>query len=233
MQAKPNFPEDNLSLDGLEDLLEEAQLASVERTQDFSVEEAAKTLGLSRGAIIRRLEDGLLEGYRIKRPYGIVWRVCDPRLLAQEDDRLAEKKRRIRRFVEQTQRITGEHPLPKASELEGSAMDDTAKNGQTPACEDAHESLPHVEVSDVELEDYALPALDVRHEMELLEMRCKLEMTEFQFQDTLNKLEQAQYKIGYLEANLQSTQEQMRLLTDQHAQQPWWQRWRKWFQTMP
>lgn len=231
MQAKPNFPEDNLSLDGLEDLLEEAQMASVERTQDFSVEEAAKTLGLSRGAIIRRLEDGLLEGYRIKRPYGTVWRVCDPRLLAQGDDRLAEKKRRIRRFVEQTQRATGDHPLPQVKAPE--VLSSSAELDQNEAIEGSLENLPHVEVSDVELEDYALPALDIRHEMELLEMRCKLEMTEFQFQDTLNKLEQAQYKIGYLEASLQSTQEQMRLLTDQHAHQPWWQRWRKWFSTMP
>lgn len=323
MQAKPNFSDDDsLSLDGLEDLLEESEADDLHEQrplQDFSVEETAKTLGLTRGAVIRRLEDGILEGYRIKRPYGIVWRVCDPRLFggeAAQDSKLAEKKRRIRRFVEQTRRATSEQAIATESsglmsadsmgesgsadsmgadsnyansahadsfdcdsfdrdsmlghsvnagsiplnsmgiDLSGTlnlqgpdryaepsterlfSKDRSRQDAGAPGIEpmsDLNEEdlLEHVEVSDVDLDEIYLPAVSRQHEMNMLQLRSKLEATEFQFQDTLNKLDQAHYRIGYLEARLESTQEQMRLLTDQHAHQPWWQRWRQWFRTMP
>lgn len=253
MQAKPNFSEDNLSLDGLEDLLEDAESErEPERpTQDFSVEETAKTLGLTRGAVIRRLEDGLLEGYKIRRPYGVVWRVCDSRLFAAQESELTEKQKRIRRFVEQTKRSTSEHSLISNESASASmnacdnqetkanqpdALAEQKSNKQNHYYDDSQQELdelPHVEVSDVDLDEIFLPALARQHELDLTEMRAKLEMTEFQFQDTLNRLDQANYKIGYLEARLETTQEAMRLLTDQHAHQPWWQRWRQWFRTMP
>lgn len=242
MQAKHNFSEDNLSLDGLEELLDDTDVNELPidkaRAQDFSVEETAKTLGLTRGAVIRRLEDGILEGYRIRRPYGIVWRVCDPRLFRHEsapesvqDSKLAEKKRKIRRFVEETQRTTGEH---SSASLEAPAsVSDPELEGMLPPSADEFQNLPHVEVIDVDLDELELPALTQEQDLDLVELRTKLEMTEFQFQDALSKLDQANYKIGYLEARLETSQEQMRLLTDQHAHQPWWQRWRQWFRTMP
>lgn len=43
--------------------------------QDWTVEECSRALGMSRGAVIRRLEDGILPGYKVERAGGFAWRV--------------------------------------------------------------------------------------------------------------------------------------------------------------
>jgi hypothetical protein len=82
MQAKPQTNTSDLSLDGLEGLLDSSDSqegsttnGAIEDVQDWTVEETSRALGLTRGAIIRRLEDGILPGYKVKRSYGWVWRV--------------------------------------------------------------------------------------------------------------------------------------------------------------
>lgn len=236
MQARqmPDPESSDLSLDGLEDLLDNGSELPGSQ-QDFSVEEAAKSLGLSRGAIIRRLEDGILRGYKIRRPYGLVWRVNDPRVLgswarssSKADGSAGNASKvnpRIRKSFEQ---IVSHEDAEQLSTNISNADQENLEQIKPGDLQD----LPFVEVSDVELNDRHLPMLASEFDLDLVELRTKLEMAEFQFQDTLHKLEQAQYKIGYLEARLENSQEQVRLLTDERLHQPWWRRWSQWFKTV-
>ena len=88
-----------------------------------------------------------------------------------------------------------------------------------------------VEVFDAIEEETSIfpPAVLSTSYRELIELKTKLAMTEFQVQDSMAKLETANYRIGYLEARLETSQEQLRMLTDSRREQPWWQRWRQWF----
>lgn len=74
MQPKLKNQQSDLSLDGLEGLLDSSKepgtaASGEDSEQDWTVEESSRALGLSRGAIIRRLEDGILPGYRVKRSF--------------------------------------------------------------------------------------------------------------------------------------------------------------------
>ena len=57
---------------------------------------------------------------------------------------------------------------------------------------------------------------------ENLILKTKLEMTEFQYQETLSKLESANCQIGYLQAQLENSQGQMIMLTKRRR--GFWQR---------
>lgn len=100
---------------------------------------------------------------------------------------------------------------------------DAQKNQETD-----NEQREYLEVFDV-WQETNLPAAPSASFRELIELKTKLEMTEFQYQDAAHKLESANYQIGYLQARLEASQEQLKLLTDSRRMQPWWQRWRQWF----
>ncbi len=234
MQPKLKHQSSDLSLDGLEGLLDstkEAESADTNastttggdlNSQDWTVEETAKALGLSRGAVIRRLEDGIFPGYKVKRSYGWAWRVKPIWLAdsANQDDDAAENKQ--------------ENFSPDADTNARQAQQKTVNNEKNSASESdkKNDSKEFVEVFDAyEYDPRALPSLQMSNFRELIELKTKLEMTEFQFQDAVSKLETANYKIGYLEARLESSQEQIKLLTDSRRHEPWWQRWRQWFST--
>jgi len=83
MQSELKSSTGNVSQTEIEQLLDgsvpkelkESTIHGEPSDQDWTVEETARVLGLSRGAVIRRLEDGILPGYRVKRGYGSAWRV--------------------------------------------------------------------------------------------------------------------------------------------------------------
>lgn len=218
MQPKLNDNTSDLSLDGLEGLLDSDNTADVSSAtgttaggdlaqQDWTVEETARALKLTRGAVIRRLEDGILPGYRVKRSYGWVWRV-KPVWLGENAGASNDE-------------ISSEHPSSKVQ-------------FNKDAAEKATEQQEYVEVFDASDEESSIfpPAIPSASYREMIELKTKLAMTEFQFQDSIAKLETANYRIGYLEARLETSQEQLRMLTDSRREQPWWQRWRQWFTTV-
>jgi hypothetical protein len=223
MQAKPQTNTSDLSLDGLEGLLDSSDSqegsttnGAIEDVQDWTVEETSRALGLTRGAIIRRLEDGILPGYKVKRSYGWVWRV--------KPIWLGEQRKATRLMREELRRDDPE------SEQEETAQSQTAEktNTSSPVEEVKDQVQEIVEVLDASEDEFLAPATatSVR---EVIQLKTKLEMTEYQFQDTVAKLETANYRIGYLEARLEASQEQLKMLTDSRRAEPWWQRWRQWF----
>lgn len=222
MQPKLKNQSSDLSLDGLEGLLDSAKPMQYfrqrstansgdERSQDWTLEETARALGLSRGAVIRRLEDGILAGYRVRRSYGWVWRVKPSWLSSsarkEEDDSIE---------VEQAQ-----PPTNAASDV--ATMEKTGSESAEYAVKP--DSREFVEVFDACEESAGLPALPPVSFRELIELKTKLEMTEFQFQDAYQKLQSANYKIGYLEARLEASLEQLKMISDPREKQPWWRRW--------
>jgi hypothetical protein len=232
MQAKLKNEADNLSLDGLEGLLdadEPAQSAGQISTansgnleiQDWTVEETATALGLSRGAVIRRLEDGILSGYRVKRGSRLVWRVR-PTWLAGASHKGSAYQDEPENV--QSPDLAAVAPAADAADSQHSSAD-AAEACSSFDCQEV------VEAFDIFQEAAELPALPASVR-ELIELSTRLEMTESQFQDACQKLELANYKIGYLEARLEASQEQVRLLCDSQAKGSWWRRWRQWFFTV-
>ncbi len=75
----------SVSIEGLESLLEgtfslyngpgSQVMPTPEMVHDWTIDEAARSLKLSRGAILRKIESRELNGYRIPRPYGLAWRI--------------------------------------------------------------------------------------------------------------------------------------------------------------
>ena len=101
-QRRPSQRQDNLSLDGLESILEggsdqlpvdpqpDVRGAAYgtsdrhsERFQDWTIEETMRSLGVSRGNVLRRMESGELCAYKVIRPYGGEWRVRPPNAEAE------------------------------------------------------------------------------------------------------------------------------------------------------
>lgn len=202
MQPQLKNQSSDLSLDGLEGILESAPVSADTNTapgaereeQDWTVEESARALGLSRGAVIRRLEDGIIPGYKVQRGRAWVWRV-KPIWLG---------------------------PTAKKSE-EGAVAEKGSDQNQEPPLAPESPATCFVEIEeDSDAEHSELPLSTYK---ELIELRTKLEMTEKHFQEAKDKLDAASYKIGYLEARYEASQEQLRLITDQSmCNQSWWQR---------
>lgn len=215
MQAEQKKNSTDLSLEGLEGILnstEPSDKSSEDNTisgaglskQDWTIEETARALGLTRGAVIRRLEDGLIPGYKVRRSYGWVWRV-KPVWLEGESE---SEEQNV-----QSESRTGE------------------KQVEDSCCNDKSESLSagsqgeFVEVMDAGDEYHSLPSTSQSSFREMIELKTKLQMAEFQFQDSISKLEAANYRIGYLEARLEASQEQLKLLTQREPSEPWWRKW--------
>lgn len=227
MQTKLKRESCDLSLNGLEELLDSgkpARPAPEERTicsgaaaQDWSVDETARALGLSRGGVIRRLEDGILTGYKVQRPSGWVWRV-KPSWLGGSS----------KKHDSSATGATAEDP--QACPAEDSAA--TFQNETEPPLFETVAGQDFIEAVEVVEEPAALPAVAPADYRELVELRTRLQMAEFQYQETCQKLDAAHYKIGYLEARLETTQEQIKLLTNSQEQRSWWRRWRQWFTTV-
>ncbi len=180
----------DLSLDGLEPLLEKSEAEGsaddIERLQDWTVDEAARVLGLSKGAVIRRLEDGIIPGYRVRRGFGHAWRV-KPVWLGEPSVRNKQET---------------EPACSKAVLLENERNTDEANS------ESENSAKEYVDVFEISDESsYGLSATS-----ELIEVRSKLQLVEKQLEEAQLKLDGANYKLGYLEARLEFSQEQLRLL---------------------
>lgn len=219
MQAKPKNNASDLSLEGLEGLLDPSDSqeegtahGATEELQDWTVEESSRALGLTRGAIIRRLEDGILPGYKVKRPYGWVWRVKPVWLGQKRNETRAEQEDAQDEFTPDDAQQRAEAHEEKKTE----ARHDHAQQ---------QDLLEVFDADDVEF----MPPATTSGVRELIQLKTKLEMTQYQFQDTVSKLETANYRIGYLEARLEASQEQLKMLTDSRRMEPWWQRWSQWF----
>jgi hypothetical protein len=301
MQPKPKTQSSDLSLDGLEGLLnsntpaQDAAIAIDE--QDWTVEETARALGLTRGAVIRRLEDGILTGYRIKRSFGWVWRVkpswTESRkksgpvatdsshdlarsidvadttdsysssagfssLDSASSDSLEKAALENLAFISPIETLVEsdlkQHDfstdlnLPNCAETEG--LDDSGEQNETAgntldcsgssaqlnteSIDDSHskelgsdKTRGYVEVFDVCEESLGAMSLSSESFKELVELKAKLQLTELRFQEANCKLDSAHQKIGYLEAKLESSQEQIKLLGD--SQMPWWKKWQRMF----
>lgn len=211
---KPNLQENtsDLSLDGLEELLNStaAETASdttfnTDDNQDWTVEETARALGLTRGAVIRRLEDKIFPGYKVKRSFGWTWRVRANWFMSNNADDAS-------RVVNDQFKVNDQNHSPQTNESQQIENE-------------------IIEVLDAPEESSGLSVADSTAFREIIELKTRLQMTESQFQDTAAKLETANYRIGYLEARLEASQEQIKLLTDSRRNQPWWHRWRQWFIT--
>ncbi len=257
----------DLSLNGLEDLLDsnvpkdliESTTSGETGEQDWTVEETARVLGLSKGAVIRRLEDGILPGYRVKRGYGSAWRVKPIWVQRNGAQSTTEAKQNSENRELATERGTAD----------GDSLSSTATNGveSVNATEDLNASTTidvnvtatldfspdkittasrsvtdaepiigqetkteYLEVYEADEETKDCAAVPLSTYKELIELRTKLELIDTHYQETRNKLETANYKIGYLEARLESSQEALRLLGGS-AKTNWWQNFCQWFRS--
>lgn len=217
MQAPANNKTNNLSLNGLEKLLESKRSASTLseslepspatahsaelNQQDWTVEECSRALGLSRGAIIRRLEDGILPGYKVRRGGIWAWRV----------------------------RPVWLDPEPEAEQK--------ALQEQAHVTEQEQDSSPNS--APMEIWEELNPADDTQLQepqtwsTEIAELKAKLELSQQQFQDALAKLESANVRIGYLQARFEASQEQIKLIGQnpdkKSVSASAWSRFKSWF----
>lgn len=196
MQSQPKRTSSDLSLEGLDGLLGNRDVESV---QDWTVEETARAFGLSRGGVIRRLEDGVLSGYKVKRAGGYVWRVrplwLDPLETNENGSDNAE------------------------AQADDEDEEDCALN----------DSLEHVEFAEIVDESDFSFSTQAEASQELISLRACLEKAEIQYVETARRLESATYRIGYLDAQIASYVEQLKLLTADKGYLPRWCRWRSWF----
>lgn len=288
MQSELKSSTGNLSQTEIEQLLDgsvpkelKASTTSGEPSdQDWTVEETARVLGLSRGAVIRRLEDGILPGYRVKRGYGSAWRV-KPIWIRSKDEaetNSSQIKTESMQVLEKDDSTNSganldsgldqcidksAKTIPSAETLssaETSCATNEAASGSagmeaidvhfsaaldfTPESENKIDSNPaepqaqprsnslidFLEVYEADEETKDCAAVPLSTYKELIELRTKLEMIDSQYQETKNRLESANYKIGYLEARLESSQEALRLLGGV-PKSGWWQNFCQWFRS--
>jgi len=221
MQPKIQIQASDLSLEGLEELLEDSPVsvaasgttagAQVADAQDWTVEETSRALGLTRGAIIRRLEDGILPGYKVRRANSWVWRV--------KPVWLPETREKHENEAKTADEAAALEPVGEKKE----SADADRKHVEVDECIDVLTDCTPEE------EEIYLPSARMAGLQELMQLRAKLEMTEFQFQDSLSRLSAANQQIGYLQAKLENSEEKLRLLVDSEKNSPWWNRWRLWF----
>lgn len=241
--------------------------------QDWTVEETARVLGLSRGAVIRRLEDGILPGYRVKRGYGSAWRVKPIWIRSKDEAETSSSqiKAESMQVLEKNDSTNSGASLDsglgqciaKSAETLSSADTSFATNEAasgsagteaidvhfsatldfTPESEKidsnpaepqaqprSNSSIDFLEVYEADEETKDCAAVPLSTYKELIELRTKLEMIDSQYQETKNRLESANYKIGYLEARLESSQEALRLLGGS-PKSGWWQNFCQWFRS--
>jgi len=260
MQLNPKTPSSDLSLDGLEGLLNSQapgqDAATAIDEQDWTVEETSRALGLSRGAVIRRLEDGILTGYRLKRSFGWVWRVkpswVQGSKKAEAESRVENDNAAIPCTVALNEPSTGADLADTTDSADSGDKEESSSGVLNFSCaaaqlskepvaesclEDAVSDKAHsgmsqpqagyVEVFDVCEESLGSMSLSSESFRELVELKAKLQLTELRFQEANGKLDSAHQKIGYLEAKLESSQEQIKLLGD--SQMPWWKKWQHLF----
>lgn len=193
--------------------------------EDLTLDEAAKRLNLSERTIQRRLKLGQLMGYKVHGPRGPEWRIS---LKSSEDT------------TEQSQPSTDEtteQPQLSTVKTTTARVDTTIVNAVTTdeAIIEIHGGT-ELEEDRFQTETTTEPdwnqvgRTDVDQSGSLDRLVSIIESQSQMLKDASTKLESANYRIGYLEAQTQNYQEKIKLLTDsQHKEPGWWQRFCTWF----
>lgn len=161
-------------------------LGTVEACSDsqdnaVSVQEAARHLGISPRTVLRRLNKGSLDGYKIEGTFGVEWRVNLDSLDKQSQD-----------------------------SFDGQVISlDTVE-----ASSDSQDTI----------EDSLI--LELRDQISVLREELSRERI-----DAQRQLQAAVFRNGYLEAQLEGKDSEIKLLTDsqQRAKATWWQRFKQMF----
>jgi hypothetical protein len=66
-------------------------------------------------------------------------------------------------------------------------------------------------------------------DLEVIELRIKLELAEQEKAEIKAQLEGATYRNGYLEAQLEAERQTVKLLTDSQHKPSWWAKFASWF----
>lgn len=231
MQPLRNKKASDLSLNGLEGLLGEDRC--FESVQDWTVEETAKELGLSRGGVIRRLEDGILSGYKLSRGGAYVWRVR-PLWLKNNSNNNDQKS------FERAKQAKPAEPTELAEQLESNNLAGYSEHAGSNQHTEHIKQVEHAEHVEQVEHDNIMPETvsatietlflaDTNTYKELIELKTKLSLTESQHQEVIKKLEAATYRIGYLEAQVTTYSDQLKSITQNEPTLSWWRRLQTWF----
>jgi len=205
--------------EGLEDLFANQdasnELEFANRTNQAAnyttVEHAASLLGISKRAVQKRLRKGTLDGQKVTTNTGNRWRVSlDALGVANQTNQGASNELE---FANQTNQGA-------SNELEFANQTNQGASSEPEFANQTKPDLP--EELEVIQDDYRTLDLDDFKSNLIAELQAKLDERD-------NKLEGANYRIGYLEGQLTVKDEQIKLLADHQNQGTAWQKFLKWF----
>jgi len=211
--ARDFFQTTTADTKGLDDLFEVRELdANQDTNQDagreldayqgatMSVEEAAERLEISIRAVQKRLQKGSLAGLKRQTPNGKRWFVIASELDANRD---AQDANQDVQDANQHVQDANQH------------VQDANQHVQD-ANQHVQDANQHVQCQLIEPTDLTELAPNLTPLVELLEKKDR-------------ELEAASYRIGYLEAQLETERQQVKLLTDSQHKLSWWTKFISWF----
>ena len=184
-------------------LYRESLSAGAELAEPMPVENAAKALGQTLNALKKQLRKGTIKGFKRQTKHGEKWFVD-----ASEIPRICEQV--------PTSADGCLAPVPAEKDL-----------CLAPVPLDVEVCLAPVPTSADPL--HGAPAEPVAADTERLQVDKHLEV----IKELQNKIEILTYRNGYLEAQLETEREQIKLLTDSQHQPSWWTKFKSWFMGSP
>lgn len=197
------------SLDGLEDFYQGGSTLPVEHDQGgstvepvLSLKEAVEFYKISEKTIRLHIAQGKISACKEVGPRGPEWRIYPAGLPSNKDGFQAQRK--------------GEDdPNQGGTTLEVG----TDQGGSTLEVE--HDHGGKSDQSDL--------AVTTNAPYQLEKLLDVIKAQSDKLEDAHRKLESANYRIGYLESQTQTYQEQVKLLTDSQRRSGWWSRFSSWF----